>query len=546
MDVKEIIELFGKLAGERTTIESHWQELAERFLPIKANITSIRTPGSKLKTTNYDGTAMESLLIFAAGLHSYLTNPSSRWFELGVDDEEAKKDKEVKEWLQACQTRIFLAFNNSNFNQQIHETYIDFGCFGTACLYEEEDPLQKVRFYARPVAECHIMENEREIVDVNIRKCKYTVRQAYLKWGDRSGEVILDKVKAGKWTDEVVVIHSTMPRFKREEGKQDSKNKPFESKYIEKSKKHLLGESGYDEFPYFVPRQVKVSGEVWGYSQSMVALPDVKTLNTMSKTTLKAAQKMVDPPIVVPDDGYILPLKTTAGAVNMKNADAKAEIEILQSEVKGNFPISLEMQEQRRQQIRRAMFVDLFLTLAKLDKEMTAKEVVERVNEKMLILGPILGRLMHELLDPLIHRTFAILMRAGSLPPIPAALKNEDGSTKDYSVVYISPLAKAQRLAEAKSINDFIITVSGVNAIASTAVDNINVDAVVKRLADIYNIPADLLNSDDTIKQIRDGRAKAAELEKQLELLKLGGEGMEKITKAGKNARGEEKKGGTT
>jgi len=538
MEINEIKELYKKLKSERASIEAHWQELAERFLPIKATITAIRTPGKKLPTTNYDSTAMDSLMIFAAGLHSYLTNPSSRWFELGLDDKKLLEDKDVKAWLQESQEAIFRAFNNSNFNQQIHETYIDFGCFGTACLYEEKDPLQTIRFYARPVSECYIMENEREMVDVNIRKCDYTVRQAYLKWGDSCGEKILSLVQAGKWTEKVFIIHSIMPRHERDESKDDAKNMAFESKYIEEEKNHLLSESGYPEFPFFIPRQIKVSGEVWGYSQSMIALPDVKTLNSMSKTILKAAQKQVDPPIVVPDDGFLLPFNTTAGAVNFKSAGTQDVVDILGSEVKSNLPLGLEMEEQRRQQIRRVMFVDLFLTLAKIDKEMTAKEVIERVNEKMLILGPILGRLMNELLDPLINRTHAILLRENKIPPPPDILQG-----RETSITYISPLAKAQRLAEAKSINDFLITVSSINAIAPLAVDNIDVDAVVRRLADIYNIPVDLLNSDKNIESIRNARAQQAQLQQELEMLKLGGEGVEKITKAGKNARKEEPSG---
>jgi len=539
VEVNQIVELAKQLKSDRGTMEAHWQELAERFLPIKATVTTTREPGQKLPTTNYDSTAMDSLIIFAAGLHSYMTNPSSRWFELGVENEEDNEDKEVKEWLQTCQKIIFRTFNNSNFNQQIHETYIDFGCFGTPCLYEEEDPKKYVRFYTRPISECLIMENELEEIDVNIRQCKYTVRQAYAKWGDNCGEKILSLVKAEKWTEKVDIIHSVMPRHERTEGKKDSVNLPFESKYIEESQKSLLSEGGYDEFPYFIPRQIKVSGETYGYSQTMIALPDVKTLNSMSKTILKAAQKQVDPPIVVPNDGYILPFKTTAGAVNFKEAGLTDTVEILKTEAHGALPVGLEMEEQRRLQIRRALFVDLFMTLAKLNQEMTATEVRERISEKMLILGPILGRLMNELLDPLIHRTFAILLRLGKLPPIPQVLVNEDGTAKDYTITYISPLAKAQRMTEAQSINDFLVTVSTINDIVPSAVDNIDVDKTVRRLADIYNVPADTLNSVDDVATIRATRAQQVQIQQELEMLKLGGEGIGKLAKAEKDLREE-------
>jgi hypothetical protein len=381
------------------------------------------------------------------------------------------------------------------------------------------------------------MENEREQVDVNIRKCKYDVRQAYLKWGTNAGEKVLGFVKDNKWTEKITIIHSVMPRSKRDDSKADSINMPFESRYIEESQKHLLSEGGYDEFPYFVPRQIKVSGEVWGYSQSMIALPDVKTLNSMSKTILKSAQKMVDPPIVVPNEGYILPFRTTAGAINFKEAGNQDTIDVIGAEVKGNIPIGLEMEEQRRNQIRRSMFVDLFMTLAKLDKEMTAREVIERVNEKMLILGPILGRLMHELLDPLIHRTFSILLKRGKIPPVPQILLNQDGSTKNYTIVYISPLAKAQRLAEAKSINDFLVTISAIGNVIPTVYDVIDADKIVKRLANIYNCPPDFLNSDEAIQGMREQRAQVQQMQQQLEMANLGMDSVEKGAKAEKNLK---------
>ena len=97
-----------------------------------------------------------------------------------------------------------------------------------------------------------------------------------------------------------------------------------------------------------------------------------------------------------------------------------------------------EMEEQKRTSIKRAFFVDLFLLLANYTDQMTATEVAERVNEKMLILGPMLGRLMSELLDPIITRTFNILLRLKKIPPPPPELANQD-----YKVKYISPLAKA-------------------------------------------------------------------------------------------------------
>jgi len=283
-----------------------------------------------------------------------------------------------------------------------------------------------------------------------------------------------------------------------------------------------------------VPRFTKVSNEVYGYCQTMIALPDIKTLNAMSKTILKAAQKQVDPPLVVPDDALLLPFKATAGAVNIKTSGTNDKIEVI--EQRGQLGIGLEMEEQRRRAIKSALFVDLFLLLAQ-SPDMTATEVRERVFEKMLILGPTLGRLMNELLDPIIHRTFAILARLGKLPPVPQILRG-----RNYKIEYISPLAKAQKAAESQSINEFLGFVTELAKVNQETLDNVNFDKAVQELAEIKNIPANILRSDDEVQKLRQGRNEALAQQQQLQMAQVGAGAAKDITQAEKNLRGKEGK----
>jgi hypothetical protein len=80
---------------------------------------------------------------------------------------------------------------------------------------------------------------------------------------------------------------------------------------------------GYDDFPFMVPRFVKDSVSIYGRSPAMTALPDVKMLNKMSETTIRAAQKQVDPPLMAPDDGFMLPIRTTPGSLNFYRAGTR-------------------------------------------------------------------------------------------------------------------------------------------------------------------------------------------------------------------------------
>ena len=534
METKQLIKLFRNLKANRSNFENYWQELADYCLPMKATITSQRMSGQKLPTTIYDSTAISAVNIFAAGLHSYLTNPSSKWFALSLLEKELLAIQEVKEWLKECEDMIFNVFNSTNFNQQIHETYRDFITFGTACLYEEEDFEKDIRFSTRPISEIFIMENDRGIIDLLIRYFSYDARQATLKWGDSVSDKIKEKMNSGKWDERFEFLHIIKPRYDRVAGKEDSKNKPFSSTYLELSEEKELSVGGYDDFPFFVPRFTKVSNEVYGYCQTMIALPDIKTLNAMSKTILKAAQKQVDPPLVVPDDALLLPFKATAGAVNIKTSGTNDKIEVI--EQRGQLGIGLEMEEQRRRAIKSALFVDLFLLLAQ-SPDMTATEVRERVFEKMLILGPTLGRLMNELLDPIIHRTFAILARLGKLPPVPQILRG-----RNYKIEYISPLAKAQKAAESQSINEFLGFVTELAKVNQETLDNVNFDKAVQELAEIKNIPANILRSDDEVQKLRQGRNEALAQQQQLQMAQVGAGAAKDITQAEKNLRGKEGK----
>lgn len=536
MDINTIVKRFDHIKGNRALWENHWQEITKRCLPTKATITTSRLPGTKLSTTIYDSTAIYAVQVLAAGLHSYMTNPTSRWFALTMQNQELMDITDVKRWLKECEDIIFAHLNASNFNQAIHEAYIEFSAIGNCCLYEDADLKNVIKFHARPMAEIFILANASGEIDTVYRSFSFTARQAKQLWGDNCGEIVSKLMETGKVEERIPFLHIVLPREDRDVRKADARNMPYASVYIEPKKKKILSEGGYEEFPFFTPRFYKVAESEYAYGPGSLALADIKTLNSMSKTIMKGAQKSVDPPVILPNDGYLLPFKTTAGAVNFKGSTlTDQKIETL--EIKRDIGIGLEMENQRREQIKWAFFVDLFLLLAQ-EPKMTATEVLERVNEKMLILGPVLGRLMHELLDPIIVRTFSILARNFRLPPPPPDIPEGE----EYKIKYISPLAKAQRAAEAKSIGNLLTAVNEMKEMAPSVVDNINFDKATQEIAEISNVSADILRSDDEIREIREARQKQEELQASLEQLKLGAEGARTVGEAEKVLRGGVKK----
>ena len=490
---KDLLKRFGKLVTQRQTWESHWQEVADYMMPRKADVTKQRSKGDKRSELIFDSSPLHAVELLSASLHGMLTNPSTPWFSLRFKNVDTGDADEANEWLQDTTEKMYDAFNRSNFQQEIFELYHDLITFGTASMFIEEDADDIVRFSTRHIGEIYISENNKGRIDTVFRKFKISARAAILQFGEKNVSNALRGTAMKDPYEEVTILHVVYPRDNYDPKKKDAKNMPFASCYIELDNKHEVSQSGFNEFPYVVPRYLKASFEIYGRSPAMTALPDVKMLNEMSKTTIKAAQKQVDPPLLVPDDGFILPVRTVPGGLNFYRAGTRDRIEPLN--IGANNPLGLNMEEQRRNAIRDTFYVNQLMMQN--GPQMTATEVVQRNEEKMRLLGPVLGRLQSELLRPLIDRTFAILLRKKIFRPAPQFLAGQD-----IQIEYVSPLAKAQRSSELQSVMRAIEIFGSLSKI-SPVFDHIDIDALVSYLADIVGVPAKVLNSQAQVNAIR-------------------------------------------
>jgi hypothetical protein len=498
---KELLKRFGKLKSQRQNWESHWQEVADYMMPRKADVTKTRSQGDKRTEVIFDSSPLHAVELLAASLHGMLTNPSTPWFSLKFKNIDGNEDEDAaNEWLEDTTEKMYEVFNRSNFQQEIFELYHDLITFGTAAMFIEEDADDVVRFSTRHIGEIYISENNKGRIDTIFRKFKMSAKAALTEFGPANVSTKLLTIANKNPFEEVEILHIVYPRDSFDPKKKDGKNMQYSSVYIEVDSKEQISESGFNEFPYVVPRYLKASFEIYGRSPAMTALPDVKMLNEMCKTTIKAAQKQVDPPLLVPDDGFILPVRTVPGGLNFYRSGTRDRIEPLN--IGANNPLGLNMEEQRRNAIRDTFYVNQLMMQS--GPAMTATEVVQRNEEKMRLLGPVLGRLQSELLRPLIDRTFAIILRKKLFRPVPDFLNG-----KDIQIEYVSPLAKAQRSSELQSIMRAIEILGSLSQI-SPVFDHINVDNLVDHLAEIVGVPAKVLNSRAEVNAIREKKQQEA------------------------------------
>jgi len=504
---KMVIERYKTLKAQRVTWEDHWQDIADYFLPRKANITIKHTKGDKRHDQIYDGTATHALELLSASLNGMLTNTISPWFVLKFRNEMVNNNDEAVEWLESCAKIMQQVFARSNFQQEIFELYHELLAFGTSAMFITDDVKDDLRFKTIHISEIFITEDDKGLVDSLTRRFHLKNKNIPLMYPDADlPRSILSDIDKAPY-DEAVILHSVYPSD-TPMGYDNSKNMDYQSCHVHEKTGTLLRESGFKEFPYVVPRYLKSSSnEIYGRSPAMNALPDTKMLNTMSKVSIKAAQKQIDPPLMVPDDGFILPIRTVPGGLNFYRAGTRERIEPLN--IGSNNPIGIQMEEQRRKAVRENFFVDQLMTVQ--GQNMTATEVMQRTEEKMRLLGPVLGRLQSELLQPLITRSFNLLLKNNKLPPIP-----EEIGDQDVEIEYVSPLAKAQKTNELSSIMRGIEIFGSMQNIAPVF-DHLDTDGLVNHIKDVLGLPAKIMRSKAEVQSIREQKQQAEMQQMQLQ-----------------------------
>ena len=523
---EQLIKRFESIKSSRSTLEGHWMELAKYGLPERLGTLIQSAPGSKYDPNIYDSTLMHAVQVSSAGFHAYTTNPESRWIALRCKDVEGG---DIREWLSEVEEILFNTFADSNFYDEIPADYQDMFAFGTSHLWEDERLGNRslISFHCRPVSEIFICLDDDGKIDTAYRYFIMTARQAFQKFGDNAGENVKRLMDAGDTEGNVEFLHIIMPREEHNVMRIDKLNMPIASIWFDYKSKKKISEGGYPEFPLFTTRFSKTSGQVYGSTPAMIALPEAKMVGQMSKTTIKAAQKLVEGVYVLPNDGYIMPFKTTPGAVNMKISGNDEKVEMLP--IPDKLPISFEMENQRRAAINSIMFSDLFLMLAQLrNQQRTATEITERVKEGMFILSSVVSCVNRDKLTPAVGRTYNILLRNGKLPTPPP-----EAQGKEIQVEFVTKFALIQKMLRAGQIREATGTLLEMANVLPEFADLPNVEKIGREIAKAYNLE-NLLHNEKELRAIWDAKAQAAQQASELAQLEQGSAVVGELAKAGK------------
>jgi hypothetical protein len=525
--VVRTLALFSQLQTYRNTFASQWEEVADLVLPTSRNTFyygSYNWPGQKKTDRQVDATAMMALHRFGAICDSLLTPRNQIWHALTTDDPALKKRKDVRQWYEDATTALFQYRYDpiANFSAQNQNIYQSLGAFGTGAMFVDQavnaagQQIKGLRYKAVPLGEIFLMENHQGLIDSFIRWFRLTPLQAVKQFGREklpAGMLVALEQQSQQPFD---FLHYVCPRVDLDPERLDAKGKPFASYYISMEGQCLLSEGGYTTFPMPASRYDQTPGEVYGRSPAMMVLPAIKTLNAEKRTFLKQGHRAADPVLLTADDGLLDGVDLTPGAMNKggMTSDGKPLVTILPT---GQIQVNKEMMDEERALINDAFMVSLFQILQE-TPQMTATEVIERVNEKGILLAPTVGRQQNEYLGPMIDRELDLLSSMGVLPPMPQALVEARGA---YRVEYTSPLAKAARAQEVSgALRTLETAMSVVNATQDpTPLDTFKLDVMFPEIAVLQGTPERWIASPQEIAQKRQNRLAAQQQQAQIQAM---------------------------
>lgn len=534
MEGKEITKRFDALWQLRKSLDEVLQDIQHYVVPYRGeffmDLTSEHQQRFKRREI-YDGTAPNAANLLASQMQGTMTSASHRWFGLRFRNDDLNHDTEAKQWLEECEERVWQALIDSDFFTEAAEVYLDLVSFGTSVIMMEEEGEGVVwsglDFTALPMMDTYFEMDSRGRPTAIFRNIRYTTENILRRFPDiDEKELKLDK-SATDVEARHKVIFAVYYREPDEIGADSGvgtgglippEQRPVGYKYVLKSSGTVLEEGGYYQFPAMVVRWQKVAGSRWGYAPAMICISDVKQLNEVVAHTSEARAKAIDPPYVTTQRGVIGDLDLESGGLTLVT-DMDQLAPLLPA---SDFSQAIEERLRLQQSIRQAFYLD-WLDL-KESPQMTATEVHARRENQRRLMGPVVGRIQSDFLEPLIINTFEILGRNNQLPPQPEVTV---GSEMD--IEYTGELARAQKAEVAMGIQSWLGAILEMGQMKPNVMDIPNWDQAIKDLGLQRGVPASLILTDDQIEELRQARAEQEKLRQQIEMQRAAGEAGEAI-----------------
>lgn len=529
MNGQQIVTRFGALESQRTNLDSALADIESYVVPYRGEFFGTTTSEQEISWRQpqlHDSTAPMAANLLASQMQGTMTSASVRWFGFRFRNQELNDNIEAKQWLEECEARCWEALIDSDFYTAAAEVFLDLASFGTSVIMGEEagDGLlwKGFDFTTLPIQDTYFELDSTGNPTFVARRLRYTTDALVERFGADAVPESRKKDEEGGAGDVEERHEVIFCVYNRDIGQQDQpddsglilpKRRPVGYKYVHKASGKELEEGGYYEFPAMTVRWQKTAGSKWGYSPAMVCLSNIKQLNAVVANTAEARAKQVDPPYKTTERGVVGQLDLEPGGLTMVT-----EMDQLEELSGGGRPIEGDIERQRLQQsIRECFYLD-WLDL-KESPAMTATEVHARRENQRRLMGPVVGRIQSDFLEPLLELVFETLNRKGQLPEQP-----ENTDREELDIEYVGELARAQKADVAMGLEAWLQRIVELAEIQPNVMDLPNWDSAMRNLAMLRGVQAQDLNTEADVEAMRESRAQQEEQRQEIETKQQIGE----------------------
>ena len=525
-DIKLRTQCESRLLGLRVNRYSWWvhaRELANYILPrrYKWLITpNMQNRGSPINNYILDSTGTLAARNLSSGMMSGVSSPSRPWIKLKINRIDSTQTSPISLWLAEAERMMNLVLHESNFYNSIAIVYFDLVVFGTAVMLVYEDFDDVIHCFNPCFGEYYVdndggmnpcilyreftMTISQVVDEFEYENCPSNIQQQY----DLAGAQL---------TREVIIAHAIEPntdarkygvseRFKYREvywvwGQSSTTQNAGPA-----VREAFLRKRGFHERPHIIVRWDLVSNDAYGRSPGMDALPDIKQLQQEVRRKAQAIDKHVNPPMVADVQLKNQPASMLPGGVTYVTGLASGAGKVgfapaytINPDIRG----MVEDLNEVRERIKETFFNNLFQTISQFEtrSNVSATEIDARRAESLVMLGPVLERIEYELLSPIVERVFAIMSRAGILPPAPPAVQGQP-----INVEFVSMLATSQAAAATGGIERLLQIAGGLVAVDPAVMDNIDIDYALDKYSALMNNDPKIIRSPAELAQIRQQR----------------------------------------
>lgn len=504
------IAMYTAMESKALNFRTRWQECANYIQPRKGNILTQLSPGAPQTILLWDTTAEQALIVFAAGIVSFLTPPSEIWFKCEPRGKDAPQ--ELRDWFEDSSEKMLQEVANSQFYEVWHEDCLDAGGFGSSLMRVDEypdDPVGLLGFSNIPVGTFYWREDNRGKISTIARKWKWTAQQACDEFGEDS--LTENLLKAYNSTDastamrEFSFIEIVQPRKNSDvtPGHTVPERRPWECLYICVEDNEIIREDGYYENPYAGCRTSRSNNEEYGRGPGTQAMPNIKAVNYMKRDIHAIAERLANPPWVAPDDTAYDP-DNRPGGVTYWDASKGDNYKPEQQQLRNDLRDAREELAEDRKTIKDYFFNDMFKLLTsseEMQREKTAYEVSQMVAERLILFSPLFGRIKTEKLDPIIYRIFSIMYRNKRFKPLPAGI---NPAAVEFEVSYVSKIALAIKAIQNQSLATAIQLIQAMVSLDPNVKYLLKSMDAARKVLGNSGVPSAWLRSDSEIKVLAD------------------------------------------